>query len=343
MGSGQSTSKKKQKERNRRSENREVNFEDFLILRAIGKGSLGKVCIVKKKDTDKMYAMKYTSKNQCLEKDAFRNVLREIEILSSLEHPFLVNLWFTFQDEEDMFMVVDVLLGGDLRYHIQQEGQFSETRVCLYLCELALALDYLLSKCILHRDIKPDNILLDENGHAHITDFNTAIVLRDGELATSMSGTKPYMAPEVFDCALDRCLGYTFPADWWSLGVCCYEMLCAALLTVECSGRMNTLEHAKKHSYLATVDFSAIYEKNVKPTFIPSKDHLNCDPTFELEEMIIESKPLHKKKKRLSKRYSRRDPDDSSSSEEEPSPFQIGLASIQEQYIIYNREKELEK
>ncbi|XP_076372173.1 serine/threonine-protein kinase 32B-like isoform X4 [Tachypleus tridentatus] len=329
-----------------------------------------------------MYAMKYTSKNQCLEKDAFRNVLREIEILSSLEHPFLVNLWFTFQDEEDMFMVVDVLLGGDLRYHIQQEGQFSETRVCLYLCELALALDYLLSKCILHRDIKPDNILLDENGHAHITDFNTAIVLRDGELATSMSGTKPYMAPEVFDCALDRCLGYTFPADWWSLGVCCYEMLCAArpydihsntsveevyslfqltelqfpssvsegmrdlikkLLTVECSGRMNTLEHAKKHSYLATVDFSAIYEKNVKPTFIPSKDHLNCDPTFELEEMIIESKPLHKKKKRLSKRYSRRDPDDSSSSEEEPSPFQIGLASIQEQYIIYNREKELEK
>ncbi|XP_022253291.1 serine/threonine-protein kinase 32A-like [Limulus polyphemus] len=106
---------------------------------------------------------------------------------------------------------------------------------------------------------------------------------------------------------------------------------------------MNTLERAKKHSYLATVKFSAIYEKNVKPTFIPSKDQLNCDPTFELEEMIIESKPLHKKKKRLSKRYSRRDPETSSSSDEEPSPFQISLASIQEQYIVYNREKELEK
>lgn len=93
-----------------------------------------------------MYAMKYMNKYACIKKDAVRNVLRELEILKFLEHPFLVNLWFAFQDEEDMFMVVDLLLGGDIRYHLQQVTKFDEPRVKLYLCELGLALGYLRSK-----------------------------------------------------------------------------------------------------------------------------------------------------------------------------------------------------
>ena len=109
------------------------------------------VCIVQKKDSKKMYAMKYMNKAMCLRKDAVRNVLREVEILIKLEHPFLVNIWFTFQDEEDMFMVVDLLLGGDLRYHIQQDVLFTEAQVKLYICEIGLALGYLQSKRILHR------------------------------------------------------------------------------------------------------------------------------------------------------------------------------------------------
>ena len=98
-----------------------------------------------------MYAMKYMNKNMCIQKDAIRNVFREIELLQSLDHPFLVNLWFTFQDLEDMFMVVDLLLGGDLRYHIQQDVKFDEGRVRLYLCEIGLALDYLQQQRVLHR------------------------------------------------------------------------------------------------------------------------------------------------------------------------------------------------
>ena len=78
-------------------------------------------------------------------------MFREVDILRTLEHPFIVNLWFTFQDEEDMFMVVDLLLGGDLRYHIQQDVKFDESRVKLYICEMALALDYLWSRRIVHR------------------------------------------------------------------------------------------------------------------------------------------------------------------------------------------------
>eukprot|EP00061_Rhincodon_typus_P010301 g34492.t1 len=100
---------------------------------------------------------------------------------------------YSFQDEEDMFMVVDLLLGGDLRYHLQQNVQFTEDAMKLYICEMALALDYLQSQHIIHRDIKPDNILLDEQGHAHLTDFNIATIIKDGERATALAGTKPYM------------------------------------------------------------------------------------------------------------------------------------------------------
>ncbi|OAD59016.1 Serine/threonine-protein kinase 32B, partial [Eufriesea mexicana] len=186
------------------------------------------VCIVQKRDrTGNMYAMKYVHKGECAVKGALKNVVREVEILSQLEHPCLVNLWFSFQDEEDLFMVSDLLLGGDLRYHIQQEVLFTEESVVLFVAEIALALDYLQSYKIVHRDIKPDNILLDEEGHAHVTDFNIATVLENGELATSMSGTKPYIAPEIYMCSCEEygVLGYSFAVDWWSLGILAWETL----------------------------------------------------------------------------------------------------------------------
>ncbi|XP_050399392.1 serine/threonine-protein kinase 32B [Patella vulgata] len=358
--------------------NGEVNFDHFQILRAIGKGSFGKVCIVQKKDTKKMFAMKYMNKQMCVKKDAIHNVMREVEIMKTLDHPFLVNLWFTFQDEEDMFVVVDLLLGGDLRYHMQQDILFSEEQVRLYICEIGMALGYLQKKNIVHRDIKPDNILLDEGGHVHITDFNIATVLHTGEMATSMSGTKPYMAPEVFSCASNECLGYSFPVDWWSLGVTAYELLKSRrpyeihsathlheikilfsstkphfsssldenlrdllkqLLEVDPDNRISSLAHLKQHPLMADMDFEKIYNKEIKPAFVPSKDHLNCDPTYELEEMIIETKPLHKKKKRLAKQNSRRSGELMSQSSEEMDETQKHLMKLNDDFEAYNRER----
>uniref|UniRef100_A0A8C5YEE3 Serine/threonine-protein kinase 32C n=2 Tax=Microcebus murinus TaxID=30608 RepID=A0A8C5YEE3_MICMU len=354
----------------------DVNFDHFQILRAIGKGSFGKVCIVQKRDTEKMYAMKYMNKQQCIERDEVRNVFRELEILQEVEHVFLVNLWYSFQDEEDMFMVVDLLLGGDLRYHLQQNVQFSEDTVRLYICEMALALDYLRSQHIIHRDVKPDNILLDERGHAHLTDFNIATIIKDGERATALAGTKPYMAPEIFHSFVNGGSGYSFEVDWWSVGVMAYELLrgwrpydihasnaveslvqlfstvsvqylptwskemvalLRKLLTVNPEHRLSCLRDVQAVPSLAAVPWDGLMEKSVEPGFVPNKGRLHCDPTFELEEMILESRPLHKKKKRLAKNKSRDNSRDSSQSENEY--LQDCLDAIQQDFVIFNREK----
>ncbi|XP_050745067.1 protein kinase 3 isoform X3 [Drosophila biarmipes] len=150
-----------------------VNFDHFQILRAIGKGSFGKVCIVQKRDSGSLYAMKYVSRSACELRGALGGVIKEVELLSSLEHPFLVNLWFSFQDEEDLFMVCDLLTGGDLRYHLQNRVEFSEQSVALLVCELGSALEYLQTQRVVHRDIKPDNILLDDaEGDVHLVGFD---------------------------------------------------------------------------------------------------------------------------------------------------------------------------
>ncbi|CAK6436025.1 unnamed protein product [Pipistrellus nathusii] len=354
----------------------DVTFDHFQILRAIGKGSFGKVCIVQKRDTEKMYAMKYMSKQQCIERDEVRNVFRELEILQEIEHVFLVNLWYSFQDEEDMFMVVDLLLGGDLRYHLQQNVQFSEDTVRLYICEMALALDYLRSQHIIHRDVKPDNILLDEQGHAHLTDFNIATIIKDGERATALAGTKPYMAPEIFQSFVNGGTGYSFEVDWWSVGVMAYELLrgwrpydihssdtmeslvqlfstvsvqyvpswskemvalLRKLLTVNPRHRVSSLQDMKETPSLANVLWDDLSKKKVEPGFVPNKGRLHCDPTFELEEMILESRPLHKKKKRLAKNRSRDSSRDSPQSENDY--LQDCLDAIQQDFVIFNREK----
>ncbi|XP_061645184.1 serine/threonine-protein kinase 32C-like isoform X3 [Phyllopteryx taeniolatus] len=314
-------------------EKEDVNFDHFQILRAIGKGSFGKVCIVQKRDTEKMYAMKYMNKQQCIERDEVRNVFRELEILQEIEHVFLVNLWYSFQDEEDMFMVVDLLLGGDLRYHLQQSVPFSEDAVKLYLCEMTLALDYLQSQHIIHRDVKPDNILLDEQGHAHLTDFNIATIIKDGERATALAGTKPYMAPEIFQSFLNGGMGYAFEVDWWSLGVTVFEVL-RGWRPYEIHAS-NSLESLIQLFSTVSVQYSPAWPKDLI-SLLRKKGRLHCDPTFELEEMILESRPLHKKKKRLAKNRSR---DNSKDSQSENDYLQECLEAVQQEFMIFNREK----
>ncbi|KAJ8777206.1 hypothetical protein J1605_014589 [Eschrichtius robustus] len=208
-------------------------------------------------------------------------------------------------------------------------------------------------------------------GHVHITDFNIATMLPVEMCLTTVAGTKPYMAPEMFNSRREA--GYSFAVDWWSLGVTAYELLrgrrpyhirsstsskeiahmfetalvtypsawsqemvslLKKLLEPNPDQRFSHLSNIQNFPYMNDMNWDAVLQKRLIPGFIPNKGRLNCDPTFELEEMILESKPLHKKKKRLAKKEKMRKCDSS-----QMCLLQEHLESVQKEFIIFNREK----
>jgi len=198
----------------------EVSLFHFSLLRVVGKGAFGKVRIVQHKQTRETYALKYINKARCVKMKAVSNIIQERKLLEKIDHPFVVNLRYAFQDDENCFFVLDLMLGGDLRFHLQRLRSLDEATVRFYVAELASAVAYLHDRRILHRDIKPDNILLDAAGHAHLTDFNVASHYSLSKPLTSVAGSMAYIAPEV-----TARKGYTYTPDWWSLGVTAYEVL----------------------------------------------------------------------------------------------------------------------
>ncbi|KAJ3016003.1 UNVERIFIED_CONTAM: hypothetical protein HDU68_012469 [Siphonaria sp. JEL0065] len=199
---------------------KEVDISDFEIGIAIGKGSFGRVRIAQHRHSKVRYACKYMNKEEVIRRKCTRHVLNERKLLEQAKHPFIVNMRYAFKDDENMVMILDLKLGGDLRYHLNFKGRFSEERGRFYFSELACAVGYLHSLNIVHRDIKPENILLDSRGHASLTDFNVARKYKEGKMLNSRTGSARYMAPEVITRS-----DYLNEVDWWSLAVTTYELL----------------------------------------------------------------------------------------------------------------------
>ena len=196
-----------------------VTRSDFSLQYVIGKGGFGKVWRVLYKRNKQVFAMKEMHKARVLSKHSVTSVLNERKLLAVLKHPFIVNAQFAFQDEENLYLVMDLMLGGDLRYHIARERQFTEEQTRFFVACVVTGLEYLHLNNVVHRDIKPENLVLDSKGYVRITDFGIAQVVR-GEQASDTSGTPGYMAPEVM-CKQP----HGKAVDYFAVGVIAYEFM----------------------------------------------------------------------------------------------------------------------
>ncbi|ORX46486.1 kinase-like protein [Hesseltinella vesiculosa] len=311
----------------------EVELDHFYLLRVIGKGAFGKVRIVQHRLTQREYALKYINKTRCVEFKTAHNIIAERRLLEKINHPLVVNMRYAFHDEENLFMALDLMLGGDLRYLLDRLTSLSEMVVRFYIADLLCALEYLHRKGIAHRDIKPDNILLDESGHAHLTDFNIATTFNEKHpIRWSRAGSLVYMAPEIIQKE-----GYTTSVDLWSLGVTGYELLFGKrpfsgysnqeleeaivhspvdfpdLISADGKDVIQGLLHRspklrygcgaggikklKQHPWFHGIDWQALVDKTAVPPYKPSTNESNFDAVHELEELLLEEVPLRSRKR----------------------------------------------
>ena len=192
-----------------------ININDFQILNFIASGGFSKVYKVKFKKSGRIFALKQISKSK-IKKNYINFVFSEKEILSDLYNPFLINLYCTFQDQYNLYYIMDYLGGGDLRYYLLKKKKFNENQIKFILGCIIVSLEYIHSKKIIHRDIKPENLIFDDKGYLHLCDFGISIRENNEKKNIQKIGTKCFIAPEG---------NYTYLSDYYSIGVTLYEII----------------------------------------------------------------------------------------------------------------------
>lgn len=278
-----------------------VSAKDFLCLALLGRGSFGEVYLVQKISTKKNYAMKVLRKERIMGQNLSKYAIAERNVLSLSNHPFIVKLNYAFQNSTKLFLILEYCPGGDLSKHLSIEKRFKEERAKFYLCEILLALEDLHKRNIIFRDLKPDNVVLDNEGHCKLTDFGLSKEGIDSEQNTkSFCGSLAYLAPEVL-----KKQGHGKAVDWYLLGVLFYEMLVGItpyydadkntlFLNIEqgnlyipdyisddaknllrgllqrdpkkrLGGGNRDAEEIKEHIFFKDIDWKKIYNKKIKP------------------------------------------------------------------------------
>ena len=273
--------------------------------RPIGKGGCGFVQIAKLKHSQKHFALKVIPKARVVEHDDVRHLQNEKDLLIMLDHTFIVNLFGSFQDPYYIFLCMEPVVGGELFTTLHQSRKFSDDKAKFYCAEVFVAVEHLHSQQVAWRDLKPENVLLDETGHIKIADFGFATEVVEGERLYSKLGTPHYLAPELLNTKASG--GYTKVVDWWAFGCFIYELLTGKspfgtasdtsyavylrvmkgkyrvpsfmqppakklikmLLTHDLQKRLCTPEAIKETEWFAGMDWQAVAERRLKPPHVP--------------------------------------------------------------------------
>lgn len=203
------------------NQERKLTIDDFELLKVVGKGSFGKVMQVRKKDTNRIYALKTIRKTKIISRSEVTHTMAERSVLAQINNPFIAPLKFSFQSPEKLYFVLAFVNGGELFHHLTLERRFDVNRSRFYTAELLCVLECLHGFNVIYRDLKPENILVDYQGHIALCDFGLCkLEMKDEDHTRTFCGTPEYLAPEVL---LGE--GYNKTVDWWTLGVLLYEML----------------------------------------------------------------------------------------------------------------------
>ena len=207
-----------------------IGYSSFTVLEKIGEGGFGQVFKVKLNKTNEIFAMKSISKNYLLKTKQLRYAQNECKILREMNHPFVIKMHYAFQTPQYLYFVLDYCEGGDLSIHIANKQVFEEYEAKFYVAELILAIEYLHSKDIIYRDLKPENVLLcniytnliAKDGHLKLSDFGLAKQVYGNGLTAALSfcGSPAYLTPEML---LKK--GVSKPLDIYGIGTILYELL----------------------------------------------------------------------------------------------------------------------